>query len=55
MFWKGHVAIVRDETTFVHASGTRMAVVYEPIAPAIERIRADSGEITSVRRLPAWA
>ena len=51
VFWKGHVAIVRDETTFLHASGTRMAVVTEGIAPATERIRQDSGEITSVRRL----
>src|SRR4029077_1938296 len=55
MFWKGHVAIVRDETTLLHASGTRMAVVYEPTAPAIERIRADSGEVRSVRRLPPRA
>ncbi len=55
MFWKGHVAIVRDETTLVHASGTRMAVVYEPTAQAIERIRVESGDVTSVRRLPARA
>jgi len=51
VFWKGHVAIVRDATTLVHASGTRMAVVYEPTAQAIERIRQESGEITSVRRI----
>jgi cell wall-associated NlpC family hydrolase len=51
VFWKGHVAIVRDEKTFLHASGTLMSVVNEPIAQAIERIRTDSGEITSVRRL----
>jgi len=55
MFWKGHVAIVRDETTLLHASGTRMAVVYEPTAQAIERIRTDSGEVRSVRRLPQRA
>jgi cell wall-associated NlpC family hydrolase len=52
VFWKGHVAIVRDDKTFVHASGTLMSVVNEPIAPAIERIRKDSGEISSVRRMP---
>jgi len=51
VFWKGHVAIVRDETTFVHASGSRMTVIYEAIAPAIERIRAESGEIRTVRRI----
>jgi cell wall-associated NlpC family hydrolase len=55
MFWKGHVAIVRDATTFVHANGHAMAVSFEPIAPAIERINAESGEVTSVRRLPSRA
>jgi Bacterial dipeptidyl-peptidase Sh3 domain/NlpC/P60 family len=55
MFWKGHVAIVRDAATFVHANGHAMAVTFEPIAPAIERIRGESGEVTSVRRLPPRA
>jgi cell wall-associated NlpC family hydrolase len=55
MFWKGHVAIVRDEATFVHANGHAMAVTVEPIAPAIDRIRAEIGEVTSVRRLPPRA
>ncbi len=55
VFWNGHVAIVRDATTFVHANGHAMAVSSETIAPAIERIRAESGDITSVRRLPARA
>src|SRR5215475_4398913 len=39
LFWKGHVGIVRNEATLVHASAHYMAVVFEPIAPAIERIR----------------
>ena len=52
VFWKGHVAIVRDEATFVHANGNAMAVSFERIAPAMERIRAEIGEVTSVRRLP---
>ena len=52
VFWKGHVAIVRDEATVVHANASRhMAVAFEPIAAAIPRIRAIAGEITSVRRL----
>jgi len=55
IFWKGHVAIVRDDATLVHASAQRMAVVYEPTAAAIARIRPDAGEVTSVRRLPAPA
>jgi cell wall-associated NlpC family hydrolase len=53
IFWKGHVAIVRDETTMVHASGHHMAVAIEAIAPAIARIRTEEGlEVTSVHRLP---
>ena len=52
VFWKGHVAIVRDDATVVHANASRhMAVAFEPIAEAIPRIRAIAGEITSVRRL----
>jgi hypothetical protein len=53
LFWKGHVAIVRDEATLVHANAHRMAVTFEATAPAIDRIRAEEGhELTSVRRLP---
>lgn len=52
VFWKGHVAIVRDEATFVHANASgHMAVAIEAIAEAIPRIRKIAGEVTSVRRL----
>jgi len=52
LFWKGHVAIVRDEATLVHANAHHMAVASEPIARSITRIRAEgNGEVTSVRRL----
>jgi cell wall-associated NlpC family hydrolase len=52
VFWKGHVAIVRDDATVVHANASRhMAVGLEPIAEALPRVRAIAGEITSVRRL----
>jgi cell wall-associated NlpC family hydrolase len=52
LFWKGHVAIVRDEATLVHANAYHMAVAFEHTAPAIARIRAAGNEITSGRRLP---
>ena len=53
VFWKGHVAIVRDEATLVHANASRhMAVAVEATAAAIARIRATGSEVTSVRRLP---
>jgi len=50
-FWKGHVAIVRDEESLVHANAFHMAVVIEPIAEAVARIRGTGGEVTSVRRI----
>ena len=51
LFWKGHVAIVRDETTLVHANAHHMAVAFEATTAAIARIRAIAGEVTSARRL----
>jgi cell wall-associated NlpC family hydrolase len=51
VFWKGHVAIVRDAATLVHANSYHMAVAFEDRAAAIARIRAIAGEVTSVRRL----
>jgi len=50
VFWKGHVAIVRDEASLIHANAFHMAVAIEPIGEAIARIRAAGSEVTSVRR-----
>lgn len=50
IFWDGHVAIVRDATTLIHANGFHMAVAIEPIADAVARNRAAGVEISSVRR-----
>ncbi len=51
VFWKGHVAIVRDPDTLIHANAFHMAVALEPLAEALARIRAAGGEVTSVRRI----
>jgi len=51
VFWKGHVAIVRDRGSLLHANAYHMAVMIEPIAEAIGRIRAAGSAVTSVRRL----
>ena len=51
IFWKGHVAIVRDRATLIHANAFHMAVAIEPLAEAVARIRDAGGEITSVRRI----
>lgn len=50
VFWKGHVAIVENADTVLHASGHAMQVVREPLHDAIERIRALYEAPTSVRR-----
>jgi hypothetical protein len=54
VFWKGHVAIVRDEATILHANAYRMAVAIEDTRAAIVRIRDQGdGEVIGARRLPA--
>lgn len=51
IFWKGHVAIVRDAGTMVHANAYHMATAIEPIEPAIARIRQAGSEIVAIKRL----
>ena len=40
VFWKGHVAILLDAETILHANAHHMAVAIEPLAEAIARIEA---------------
>jgi cell wall-associated NlpC family hydrolase len=51
IFWKGHVAIVRDAETIVHANAHHMATVIENTREATARIRAAGSEIVSIKRL----
>jgi len=52
IFWKGHVGIMRDSLTLLHANGWRMKTASEPLAQARDRIAANGGgKVTSVRRL----
>lgn len=51
IFWKGHVAIVSDRATLVHANAFAMATVHEPLKAAIARIEAAGSKVTSVKRL----
>jgi cell wall-associated NlpC family hydrolase len=51
IFWKGHVAIVRDATSIVHANAHHMATAIEPAQGAIARIKAAGSEVTSIKRL----
>jgi cell wall-associated NlpC family hydrolase len=51
IFWKGHVAIVRDAETIVHANAYHMATAIENTRAAIDRIAAAGSEVTSIKRL----
>src|SRR5690606_23702651 len=51
MFWPGHVALLRDAATLIHANAWHMAVAIEPAAEAVARIRAAGSEVACVRRI----
>jgi cell wall-associated NlpC family hydrolase len=51
VFWKGHVAVLLDADTILHANAHHMAVAAEPLAEAVARIEAaGSGPVTGWRR-----
>lgn len=51
VFWKGHVGIMTDAETLLHATAYTMSVYREPLREARDRIQAKSfGAITSIRR-----
>lgn len=51
LFWKGHVALVADPSRIVHASGAAMAVVYEDLGEALDRIGREVGPPIVCRRV----
>jgi len=52
IFWKGHVGIMLDAATLLHANAHHMAVAAEPLAEAAVRIAAkEFGEIIGIKRL----
>ncbi|KAF2992271.1 NlpC/P60 family protein [Methylocystis sp. MJC1] len=52
IFWKGHVGIMRDAATLLHANGAHMLVSSEPLDLVRARnLEAGAGDITSVKRL----
>lgn len=50
VFWRGHVGIVAAPGRLLHANAFHMAVVDEPLRPALDRIAAAGLTVTSVRR-----
>ncbi len=51
VFWKGHVGIMQDESTLLHANVHAMAVSLEPIEDAIARIAKTDGPVVAHKRL----
>ena len=52
VFWKGHVGIMRDPLTLLHANGWHMKTVSEPLTQARARIAAHGGgQVTGIRRV----
>lgn len=51
VFWKGHVGMMRDAETLLHANAHHMQVASEPFAPARARILAAGSAVTSMRRM----
>ena len=49
--WKGHIGIMLDAQTLLHANGTFMTTLKEPLWPAIERIATEYGEPLGARRI----
>jgi cell wall-associated NlpC family hydrolase len=51
VFWKGHVGMMLDSATLLHANGYHMQTVVEPLSVAIKRIANLYGTVTGVSRL----
>ena len=52
LFWPGHVALVADENTLLHANAFHMAVAFEPLEPALARMAGQGdGGVSAHKRL----
>jgi cell wall-associated NlpC family hydrolase len=51
VFWAGHVGMMRDAGTLLHANAFHMAVTSEPYAEAVARIGAAGSEVVAIKRL----
>jgi cell wall-associated NlpC family hydrolase len=51
VFWAGHVGMMRDAATLLHANAFHMAVTSEPFAEAVARIRTCGSDVVAIERL----
>lgn len=50
VFWPGHVGMMRDRETLLHANGHTMTVFSEPLVDAVERVAYLYGQPRAIRR-----
>ena len=53
VFWPGHVGIMTDSRTLLHANAHHMSTVAEPLALAARRIAHNGAEVSLICRPPA--
>lgn len=53
--WKGHIGFIAGDDLLLHANGTFMTTMTEPLRPAIERIANEYGEPLGARRVDVSA
>jgi cell wall-associated NlpC family hydrolase len=51
LFWAGHLGVMRDAETLLHANAYHMAVASEPLAATVERLGRKGRTLTTVKRL----
>ncbi|WP_435230133.1 NlpC/P60 family protein [Pseudopelagicola sp. nBUS_20] len=52
LFWEGHVALVSNPSTLIHASAHHMSVIHEPIIAALDRIQSQGGGPLTAHKRP---
>ncbi len=51
LFWKGHVGIMQNDKSLLHANGHHMQVTSEPLKDVISRSQTTETPITSIKRM----
>jgi cell wall-associated NlpC family hydrolase len=51
VFWDGHVGVMENDTTLLHANGYYMQVTSEPLREVVARSDATGKPVTSIKRL----
>ena len=50
IFWDGHVGVMSDPTTLLHANAWHMETAHEPLSEAVHRIASDGKPVLDIRR-----